>query len=68
MEEIGKQIKERRKMLRITQRDLADLVGMSVNTLNKIEQGKSNPRLQNVLKIVEAVGLELTTIVKGMKL
>ena len=35
---IGKQIKERRKVLQITQSDLAELAGISINTLYKIER------------------------------
>ena len=40
---IGNAIKERRKMLKITQRTLAELAGVGINTLTKIERNEGNP-------------------------
>ena len=37
MNEVGKVIKERRLSLSITQRELAALAGIGINTLTKIE-------------------------------
>lgn len=42
---IGNAIKERRKMLKITQRTLAELAGVGINTLTKIERNEGNPSL-----------------------
>ena len=44
--EIGKQIKERRGTLGITQPDLAEMAGISINTLYKIETGQGNPTVK----------------------
>ena len=62
--EIGKQIKERRKVLRITQPDLAEMAGISINTLYKIERGQANPTIQMVNKIAEILGMEIKIEVK----
>lgn len=59
VERLGKQIRERRKVLRVTQPHLAELAGVSVNTLYKLERGKANPTLEVLLKITDILGLEV---------
>ena len=66
--EIGKQIKERRDTLGITQPDLAEMAGISVNTLYKIETGQANPTVKVLNKIAEILGMELTLTVKKPEL
>jgi y4mF family transcriptional regulator len=61
---IGKALKERRQSLKITQPRLAELAGVSVNTLYKLERGQSNPTIEVVSKIAEVLGMELTLQVK----
>jgi len=56
---IGKSIKERRKILRVTQPQLAELAGISVNTLYKIERGQANPTLDTLTKIADTLGMEV---------
>jgi transcriptional regulator with XRE-family HTH domain len=56
---LGKSIKMRRKALRVTQPQLADLAGISVNTLYKIERGQANPTLETLTKISDTLGMEL---------
>lgn len=64
MSNIGQQIKERRKSLNVTQRQLAELSGIGINTLTKIERGEANPSLSILNKILDTLGLELTTDIK----
>ena len=64
MGNIGQQIKERRKSLKVTQRLLAELSGVGINTLTKIERGDGNPSLNVLEKVLDTLGLELTTSVK----
>lgn len=64
MEELGKHLKERRNQLGITQLDLADLAGISANTLYKIERGQANPTLQVLVKLVDVLGMEFKLAVK----
>lgn len=61
---IGQAIKKRRKGLKITQPDLAELAKISVNTLYKIERGKGNPTLDVLEKIGDVLGLEIKLEVK----
>lgn len=66
MSNIGQQIKERRKSLKVTQRQLAELAGIGINTLTKIERGEANPSLGILNKILDTLGLELTTTIKSI--
>jgi transcriptional regulator with XRE-family HTH domain len=66
--EIGKQIKKRRDTLGITQSDLAEMAGISVNTLYKIETGQANPSVKVLNKLAEILGMELTLTVKQPEL
>lgn len=61
---ISKVIKERRKTLGITQAQLAELSGISVNTLYKLERDESNPTIEVLVKIAEVLGMELKLEVK----
>lgn len=64
---IGTTIKSRRKVLRITQLQLADLAGISVNTLYKIERGQANPGLEILTKIADTLGMEVCLRVKDLE-
>lgn len=68
MERFGNIIKERRKELSITQRELAALAGIGINTLTKIERGEANPSLKVVLSILNTLGLEMDIKIKSMNL
>lgn len=63
---IGEQIRLRRKELMITQPDLADITGISINTLYKIERGQANPTIEVLGKILDVLGLEITVGVKQL--
>ena len=64
MSKIGQQIKDSRKSLKVTQRQLAELAGIGINTLTKIERGEANPSLSILNKVLDTLGLELTTTIK----
>jgi transcriptional regulator with XRE-family HTH domain len=57
-------IKNRREMLQVTQEVLAELSGVGLRTLKQFESGKGNPTLETLNKLGDALGLELTFIVK----
>jgi transcriptional regulator with XRE-family HTH domain len=61
---LGEAIKDRRNELSITQPHLAELAGISVNTLYKLERGQSNPSLVVLNKIADVLGLEFRMAVK----
>lgn len=58
--EIGKIVRDRRKFLKITQKDLAEIAGLSLRNLVSIENGKANPTLDALEKMTDALGLEIT--------
>jgi transcriptional regulator with XRE-family HTH domain len=64
IKEIGKNIKLRRKALKITQPHLAQLAKVATNTLYKIERGQANPTIDIIEKITDVLGLELKLEVK----
>lgn len=64
MANIGAQIKQRRKLLKVTQRQLADLSGVGINTLTKIERDQANPTLDILQRILDTLGLELSVSLK----
>lgn len=65
---LGLAIKARRKALRISQADLANLAKISINTLYKIERGEANPTVDVIEKIADVLGFELKLEVKKIKL
>ncbi len=65
---IGKSIKERRNTLRITQPHLAEMAGIHINTLYKIERGQANPTIDVLNKIADVLGMEIKIDVKKTNL
>ena len=59
MKTLGMQIKERRKALKITQKELADLAGISINTVVAVERGQGDPKISTYLAICNVLGLKL---------
>ena len=53
-------------MLNITQPHLAELAGVSKNTLYKLENGQSNPSWEVVGKLMDVLGLEIRITIKKM--
>lgn len=66
MQSIGERIKQRRKMLNITQEQLADIAEVGINTLTKIERDEGNPTLKVLLKVLDTLGLEIKITIKTM--
>ena len=65
MDTIGKNIRERRQQLNVTQQTLADLAEVSINTLVAIERGTGNPSLSTLIRILDTLGLEIKVQLKG---
>src|SRR4051812_46288821 len=57
-EHIGYQITVKRKIMRLSQRDLAERIGSSQTSIGRIELGHGNPTLNLIQRIVNE--LELT--------
>ena len=50
---------ERRKALRVSQREMAGLCGISEHALVNLERGTGNPTFDLIEAVTEALGLEL---------
>lgn len=54
--DIGKEIKSRRKALGLSQKQLAELVGKSPQTVNDMEHGRFAMKVETLLPLVKALG------------
>lgn len=63
-EQFGQKIVEARTIKRLTQTELADMVGITQNNLSRIENGKYNPGLDILQRISDALDMELAFIAK----
>lgn len=61
---LAETIKNRRKTLAISQRDLAEMAGIGLSTIKDIERGKGNPSMGTVSRIMEVLGLEIVFAVR----
>jgi len=57
---LGSGIRARRKQLGLTQQDVADLSGLSRDTVVRVEAGDTRARIETLTRIAAAVGLTLT--------
>ncbi|MBF0432651.1 MAG: helix-turn-helix domain-containing protein [Fibrobacteria bacterium] len=62
MDSLYKKIKERRKYLKITQSDLAEMSEVSLRTIKAIENNKSNPTLCTMEQLLRPLGLTITAV------
>lgn len=67
IDEIGLFIAKRRKALKVNQRELALLCGVSEHALCNLERGTGNPTMRLVDSVADALGLELKLVVMDME-
>ncbi len=65
-DELIKTIKERRKIMQITQETLAELSGVGLRTLKQFESGKGNPTLLTIHKLANVLGMEICLKIKDI--
>ena len=61
---IGKTIKKRRKELNLELKDLQDYSGVNYVSISDIENGKANPTIKTLEKLLDVLGMELDIKVK----
>jgi transcriptional regulator with XRE-family HTH domain len=61
---LGKNIKKRRKELRLTQQELADKLDISLNFIGKIEVAFSKPSLDTLIKIANILDTTVSDLTK----
>jgi transcriptional regulator with XRE-family HTH domain len=54
----------RRQVLGITQEQLSRLSKVGIKTIYKLEQGKGNPSLETLEKLLEVLGMEIAMKLK----
>ena len=64
---IGKRIKERREALELTQRELADLVGVSPSFIGHLERAEKIPSVETLAKLCAAVDMSMDYLVMGVR-
>lgn len=61
---LGKNIKKRRKELKLTQQQLADLLNISLNFMGKIEVAFSKPSLDTLIEIADKLDVSVSDLTK----
>ena len=61
---LGQRIKYFRKAKKLTQEQLAELVGMEPNSISIIESGRNFPTLNSLEKIARALDIELNILIR----
>ena len=59
-DKIGEIIQKRRVYLKLTQKDVAEMAGITFKSISEIELGIRNPTLNMLNKILEVLGLTLS--------
>jgi transcriptional regulator with XRE-family HTH domain len=67
VEELGKIIRARRKVLNLTIGELSEYTGLSRTTISDIELGKTNPRLDKITEIFRFLNLEMKIEVRQIQ-
>jgi len=64
--ELGERIAKRRKVLNLTQDDVAEATGLSNNHISNIENNHSIPSIETLLKICEALDVTPDYLLLGI--
>ena len=63
---IGASIKEARKSMNLTQKELGDRVGVQTAQISKIESGR-NLTISTIVRVLNALGLSANFAIQGLK-
>ncbi|PJZ64447.1 transcriptional regulator [Leptospira wolffii] len=58
--QLGQIVRDRRKLLRISQTALGEAVGLNQATISSLEIGKARVRIDTIFRVLSELGLELT--------
>lgn len=58
--QFGQRVQQLRRLKNLTQEDLADAIGRSVDTISNIERGFSSTRLDTIAQIAKVLGVSLS--------
>ncbi len=66
LKNLGINVKSERLRRNISQEKLAELTNISRNSISLIETGKINPTILKMIDIANVLGVELSTLIKGI--
>ena len=58
-EELGALVRRRRRELGLTQTEVADVANANLRFVSELERGKPTARLENVMRVLATLGIEL---------
>jgi HTH-type transcriptional regulator / antitoxin HipB len=61
-DEFGRHLRARRRELRLSQADLADVIGVNRRVLGELENGKPTVRLEIALEAARALGMDVDLV------
>jgi HTH-type transcriptional regulator / antitoxin HipB len=64
-EQLPEAVRERRRELGITQEQLADVIGVHRAFVSQLERGKATVRFDLLLRLVQALGLDIELRPRG---
>lgn len=62
MKTLAKFVKQRRKEVKLTQKEFAERTGVALTVIRKIEQGKDNMSMEKVNLVLAMFGHELSAV------
>lgn len=62
---IGRRMRERRLHQNLTQEGLRELTGISVDTIHRIESGRSDPKVSHLYRIAVALDMEVADLFRN---
>lgn len=64
----GRNVRDARRRIEITQQEVATATGMSRDSIHKIERGHRSVRLLTLLKLADALEVDPCELLKGLRL
>ncbi len=65
--QIGKIIRKKRKFMKLTQKDLADICNVGTRFISELENGKKTLEIDRVFKVIRGVGLNIDISERNIK-
>jgi transcriptional regulator with XRE-family HTH domain len=62
--EVGERIRHVRERHNLTQHQVCGRSGIDVATYSRIEQGHASPKLDTLIRVADAIGVELAELVR----
>lgn len=66
-EEFGRRLRHARRRLGLTQAALGDRAGMHRTEIYKLEHGERSPRLDTIVALADALGIDPAELVLGLR-